>query len=297
MTAICEKPDCRLWVCPVAVADSEMECVTHETTVEASIPTVWRALTSQAGISQWLGIVDRPWDRIGMSQLDLGHGDRFEVKIERVDGRRHIIEMWWTYLGVAPRNLLRFSLEETDERTSVHLIDIQAGRSVVDALPWRGLLVMWLERLNSYVRGDLDRQIREEYMLRLERPISNPFFRPLHPEVLYGWLPISGVGLIPNAVYSADADGPVRFELNTWRSHYDDEIEFAIRGTPTDDTATTCRIRLLSSPSSPTLVIEHEGWNASTGLNLRQHLLRERFRILWQASLELAEEKAQSRGG
>ena len=155
---------------------------------------------------------------------------------------------------------------------------------------WAVRGALWRARLSSleaHLRGATEPRDAGIVDLLVRRRLPSTAVAPLHHGHVLDWMPASGAGLPPSAVYVVDSEGPRRFPIATWISHFDDYLAVGIQlDKVRPETLATFRVTAPCGVRPPVIEVRHVGWLDLAWPREQAVALRSRFEATWRASLE-----------
>jgi len=272
------------------VATAQDGTVRVRVRVARSPEVAWLALSDPARVGMWFGRMDSPWLVGRAGRIEFGDGDFFAVTATEVtEGKA--VEFEWSFLGVGPLEQIRWSVTAlSGQLTEIMVTDHSSIRTPAEVEQMvAGWTDFFLRLRRCLATGKATRyDWREDIDGSAELPATA--FEPLHPDVIYHWMPIATDGFEPRWFFIVDDEGPRRFRVEDFTVR-GNELTFAVE-IPEATRLTHCRVGVQDVGSGRKLLFSHTGWRGLGLSDGRSRVLRKRFADSWVASLQQARELA-----
>jgi uncharacterized protein YndB with AHSA1/START domain len=275
------------------IATAQDRTVRVRIRVRLAPEVAWLALTDPAAVGMWFGQMNSPWLVGRAGRIEFGDGDFFEVTATEIVEGKHV-EFEWRFLGIGPVEQIRWTVAALPVGAEITVEDRSAIRTPAEVDQMVAGWTDFFRRLERYLAtGEATRyDWREDIDGSAELPPTG--FEPLHPDVIYRWMPIATDGFQPRWFFVIDDEGPRRFQVDDFDLR-DTQLTFSVE-IPEAAGRTHCRVGVEQVGSSRKLLFSHTGWRALGLSDSRSRMLRKRFADSWVASLKLARGLAGSNG-
>lgn len=253
--------------------------------IEAPAEAVWRALTARGAVANWFGDLDAPLENGSIARVEFGDGDFFTLEDIRLNPP-HSVQYSWRFLGVGPRDNIRWTVASAGNCCAVTATDEEEGRSPEEARQLRKGWLDFTRRLRDYLhKGESTRYSwRHDFDGSIELPcdVARAREKLFSPEAQARWLPLPAGASLSDGTYFYPTDGeePSRLLVTRveWKSRY--AVAFRL-STPVWQRPTMCQLNLSSRPHGTLLSVSHRGWRLIGADVDYQKEQRRRFCHLW----------------
>jgi uncharacterized protein YndB with AHSA1/START domain len=254
-------------------------------TLRAPAEKVWRALTDPPLVSAWFGDLTAPLDGGGSARLEFGDGDFFLLEDVRLDPPRSL-RYSWRFLGVGPRDDIRWTLAPAGEHCVVTVTDGEEERTPEDALQLRKGWLDFTRRLRDHLSNGENTRYpwRHDFDGGIELPCDAARARKklFSPPAQAHWLPLAAGATLSDGAWFHPADGeePARLRVTHVEWESPDHVSFRLAASDWDR-PTLCRLQLSARAQTTLLSISHRGWKLIGADRHYQKQQRRRFCQLW----------------
>lgn len=273
--------------------DVSVQCPPPHDAVEVSLQVpvprgdAWAAISTPPQVRRWFGTLWSELEAGKPARLDFGDGDFFTLAVGRVEPPA-LLEYRWRFLGIAPENLITWTIESLDEFESLVTVRDHEPERPHDAS--LGLATGWADFLGRLARflgtGAWSRYAwRDDVDASIELPVRLDAARTLLTSGAPGWLPLGPDGLADGGSFLVE--GGHELEVRAVEQEGPDSVRFAL-GLAGFDVTTRCVVRLAARSHGVLLEVHQSGFGDVPVEESARKQLRARIVRTWIAALERA---------